>query len=321
MVRQGAEGEAGWVRPSERPGSSGRAEHLLDKNRPPPSRAPSERSGRSGSDGCPSRTWRDRRQAPGSPGPPATGGSSRPPRRPAGRNRRTGRGRIAIILVSSLAIRPTASPGCERPRTGPHRPCTPGFARRHRPGFLGTSRPDLDRRRGGLASLGAGDWLARRRRLASLGAADWLRSAPRIGFARRRRIGFARRRVGWVPCGRGLVRSGERHPGRPPHPNPPPPGGRGPEPGPPAPAIGFARRRRLARSEPGIGFARRRGLGPGSPGEAGRPRPRNREGHPGRTRRTPPGGAAELGIRSGGRSGISRRDGGSRWPSGSPSSP
>ena len=63
---------------------------------------------------------------------------------------------------------------------GPHRPCTPGFTRRQ-PGFLGTSRPTRQCR-GGLASLGAGDWLrsAPADWLRSA-PADWLRSAPAIG--------------------------------------------------------------------------------------------------------------------------------------------
>ncbi len=159
--------------------------------------------------GAPSRSWRDRRGARGPRGrrarplvaPPAADG----PRR----NRRTGPGRFAIILVeifgnSTDRLRhsgparyprrarvrsarglsrvrsaprrgsgpaPTPPP-CGHSRTKTLRPCTPGFARRR-------------------------------------GGPDWLRSAPADGFVSRRRIGFGRRRG--LASGRGPRRDRAPH--------------------------------------------------------------------------------------------------------------
>ncbi len=85
---------------------------------------------------------------------------------------------IEFLGNSTDGLTRAQSPG-ERSRAQPRRPCTPGFARRRR-GRLGSAR-----RRGsgsigagGLASLGAGDWLRSARAIGSLSAGDWLRSAP-----------------------------------------------------------------------------------------------------------------------------------------------
>ncbi len=165
----------------------------------------------------------------------------------AGRIRRTERGRIAIILVHSLAIRPTASPG-RQPRANVLERRSALLAR---PGSLGAAR-------GELASFGAGDWLRS-------APGDWLLRVPQAARPPQRVSAVAHGRASrrWRParsasghsrtkerpsCTPGFVRRG----------------------------IGFARRRGLGsfgagdwlRSAPGIGFARRRGVG--VPG--GRPR-------------------------------------------------
>ena len=167
--------------------------------------------------GCPPRSWR----SPDVPGEDRARGIAGP----AGRNRRTGRGRIAIISLSSLAIRPAssnrrdriasssgppASPARsrgERSRAQPLRPCTPGFGRRRKGTRLGFGRRRA--RRVGPAPDVAGP--GPRADISERSSADLARpgsfGAPR-GPARsapgRRRPGFVRR-----PAGPGSLRAGE----------------------------------------------------------------------------------------------------------------
>ncbi len=130
------------------------------------------------------------------------------------RNPRTGRGRIAIILVSSLAIRPTAPAGRESRADIPERSHSvlAPRVRSHVEDLLRSaagdwlrsagwacSVPSLGerRRRGPRAEAIPGDPLTltlphqgggdqtpdrRRRGLASVGAGDWLRSAPKLAM-------------------------------------------------------------------------------------------------------------------------------------------
>ncbi len=202
---------------------------------------------------------------PGRPRAPESPGPRPPPRRdpraddgPAAESE-NGAGPICddirtIFGNSADRLRPARPPlrARARVRSAPQRGSGPvAVALRT---FANEAAPSLHARVRSAPGIG----FARRRGLASLGAGDWLRSAPAIcspGAGPSPRGGYSRTKQR-PSCTPGFARRRE---------------------GPGLASLGAADWLRSAR---GIGFARRRGLGPGSPGEAGRPKLLDRQGHP-----------------------------------------